>query len=420
MASISKSRSQLQALAIAAETAIDALRIADSACRALRLRADARKRRDDPYSDVEDSLDEDSFGNPEADPSSHPEEEEDSFDLEAATQRLEDERSRCREQVRQAQKAFLILFEKCAKEDVRPVLEALHGAMRERLPLEIRTLIYTYLVSAPWPHHRNATNVVHIGRERCIDEHYRDIIFPARKAAWRFSHLAFFMGTVDVHELGGWLLNPEYVGPAMAREMAEVYYSSKEFHVDDIGHLKELLMSDRSGTGFKPYDFIRGKFTVETTIWLTSPDTTSEYARLHGLYEELNSLNLLTRKSQLEVDIRMLILTPMWMSEGEGVRRLYNVMEAVRTPIYDLRYSGAKVTLKVVTERSFATSLISSEPINNSVWDREAWGREKTREGWVPSENFVAPEEIGGMEGIERLKGLLRRQLASAVVEARD
>lgn len=209
-------------------------------------------------------------------------------------------------------------------------------------------------------------------------------------------------GSFDALKLGGWLLNPEYVGRGMAREIAEIFYAENDFW-SNVNTLEELLVVDRTQTGFRPYEYIRGKLNVDIATTCGNgfserawQSTENEMAFLNGVYKRLNHLLLLTRKSEVIIMIKISSSTPYYMRVEQSERRFLNIMEAVRAPIYDLMHSGVRV---IVTHHRFCDShrqSISEGPMNLFRLSKEEWETEKRSHGpdWLPSVNFVVREEL--------------------------
>lgn len=212
---------------------------------------------------------------------------------------------------------------------------------------------------------------------------------------------SFVTGTEDVHKPGGWLLNPSYVGKDMARDLAEIYYSSYGFSLD-MRNMKEFLHEDHTETGFKPEEHIRKKLNifVSTTrgngqmegAW-ASTDSETEF--LGRIYSNLRHLLLLSHIREIPIVISISTCSPLWEPPMEGDRRFYNVMEAVREPIYDLIHAGVDLEVRHHAFSSSKTRVISKGPWNFFKISKELWNDERKSHGpsWRPSSNFVTRED---------------------------
>ena len=92
----------------------------------------------------------------------------------------------------------------------------------------------------------------------------------------------------------------------------------------------------------------------------------------------------------------------------EGDRRFFNVLEAVRVPIYDLIHAGVKTVVTHVAVNSLRTVIISGEPLNYFAMSKDEWEKERSTHGpgWKPSLNFVLKEDCDEM----RLEELLEER----------
>ena len=184
-------------------------------------------------------------------------EEHEDFYFEEKLQRLEKAAWKCTFAARQAQDAFVVEFESCIKPQVSSSLTALHNMMLAKLPMESRDMIYSYLVT-------RAPGTPEYIYQPAYDPNFHYFQGAKIDDELNRSRRAFDEGTFEFMKPGGWLLNADYVGRDMARELAESYYGGNEFHVTE-RTLGELLIQDRTYTGLKPYDYIRGKLDVRIT-----------------------------------------------------------------------------------------------------------------------------------------------------------
>lgn len=196
----------------------------------------------------------------------------------------------------------------------------------------------------------------------------------------------------------------------MARELAEIYYSSYRFGLD-IKNKRGFLHDDRTDTGLKPIEHIRKRLDV--LIWVTMnngeregawANTDYEERFLNRIYTNLKHLLLLPHIHKIPVTIRIgTFPLTCHLRRGddprsynmEGDRRFYNIMEAVREPIYDLLH--ADVNLEVWHVASFLDNghIVLKGPRNYFEMSKDAWQEERQSHGssWTPSSNFISRED---------------------------
>jgi hypothetical protein len=278
--------------------------------------------------------------------------------------------------------------------------------MRTYLPTELRDMIYAYLLPIEKQH--TIGGVVHLQLPFFNPDFHLNTELPdwddlsgRVESEVQATTRAFQAGTEDVHEPGGWLLNPSYVGKDMARDLAEIYYSSYGFGLQ-IKNMKSFLHDDRTETGFKPMEHIRNKLDifVQTTMgngrlegaW-ASTDNEKEF--LDRIYTTLKDLLLLSHIHEIPIIIRVSTGSPLWEPQMEGDRRFYNVMEAVREPIYDLLHAGIDLEVWHIASSSHKSRVVSKGPWNFFRLSKELWEEERQTHGlsWTPSSNFVIREE---------------------------
>ncbi|KAJ4291682.1 hypothetical protein N0V90_009577 [Kalmusia sp. IMI 367209] len=424
MSSIAASRVHLSQLKNSVHKAEKAVEKSEVAERALADRQDKRHRREWEDSD-EDEHEDDELGDrvdetaKDVEVEEYADEEEEGFDFSAKAERLQQETLRCKLEAIEAYRAFLTDFEACVKADSLGALTALHDTMCTKLPIELREIIYSYLniqarhyagVSTRrhpiYVSHGDFDPNFHIHEEIEID----DNLGNGRKA--------FEGGTYDVCKPGGWLLNHEYVGHGLARDMAEIFYAVNDFNTD-MYHLEELLTVDRTKTGLKPYECVRGKLEIRipTTrcngsserAWQT---TENEIEFLNGIHKKLSLLTLITHKSEVSIEMWLITSAPLWQPAEVGERRFYNTMESVRTPIYDLIHAGMSITVNHVAMSSGRSQKISEEPLNYFRMSKEEWEAEKSGRApdWLPSKEFVLQEDLKGKEAERGLQRLLKQR----------
>jgi len=181
---------------------------------------------------------------------------------------------------------------------------------------------------------------------------------------------------------------PSYVGYEVACEAVERYYATNVFDagtqsyhsygdhptkLPGLQYLMPQLLEDFFGLGILPYKFIRRLF-----IRISLPDicpplsinpeepSRDELSDLEKLHNDLESgLSLLVEKSKLDVTVQILPNEDEWYWGGEPDERdmepadgdpyrigflnversLLNLLEAMRKPLYDLKYSGSSITI---------------------------------------------------------------------------
>lgn len=150
-------------------------------------------------------------------------------------------------------------------------------------------------------------------------------------------------------------LNPAYVGQAMALEIAEAYYSQNIFDVTKAKYLSRLLLTDYHGLGIKPYEWIR---EVRLSLKFGKQDSRpeDELETLKKTYAHLRNLCLIRQKNRLKVDIYVHTTFHGQIDDDANVdkprsyqvdheRRVLNVLEMLRQPVYDLLHAGSKISL---------------------------------------------------------------------------
>lgn len=303
-------------------------------------------------------------------------------------------------------RTFVSEFEATVKADSFPFLTDLHSAIQTYLPSELRDMVYAYLL----PSDRcTTTNTIyfrmpdfdpdfHANTEWYGNDHYHSVWIDSEVQA---STRGFVAGTQDVHKPGGWLLNPSYVGKGMARDLAEIYYSSYSFGLD-MRVLKTFLHDDPTDTGFKPAEHIRKQLYIDVVTtrccgWIEGAwaSTKSETDFLHRIYTTLGELRLLSHIQEIPIRMNIKTSPPSYDSQIEGDRRFYNIMETVREPIYDLLHSGVNLEVWHYKVSSGKTRIISKEPWNFFRASKESWQDERQTHGpsWRPSSNFVTRED---------------------------
>ncbi|KAH8726403.1 hypothetical protein GQ44DRAFT_725988 [Phaeosphaeriaceae sp. PMI808] len=300
----------------------------------------------------------------------------------------------------------------CVKLDTLDTLTTLHEKMCAKLPREIRDMIYSHLVFLDGETIYPGTFTYPIYSESSIEVEVDYELGQAIKA--------FIGGTLDTIEMGGWTLNADFVGQGMARENAELFYSiNSGFYIQNALYLTDFLTNDRTRTGLKPYEHIRGPISLG--IWTAiaqDPDepawqnTENEVAFLNKIYSIVSSLTLLACKSQVHLCLRF-TTAPRYHSRIEGKRRLHNILETLREPFYRLIHGGWTTFIWHRADLQQRTGqLISRDPYRYFAMSKEGWDREKRTHGpdWLPSENFILREELESEGTEERLLKCLEQR----------
>ena len=291
--------------------------------------------------------------------------------------------------------------------------------MDAKLPRELRDMIFWYL-AVPGPPTIYPTRPGPIYAHRKNHNPNFQSAGGEMASEYEDARRMYETGSTDRLRPGGWLLNAEFVGSGMAREIAQTFYTVKSFdvHVDS---LETLLLEDRTGTNLKPYEYIRTKVSVRVPTTCNNVDekawrsTENEVAFLNGLYTRLSRLMLLANNPRVEVVIWLETYTSHNMTYEQGERRFYNILQAVRAPVYNLIHAGMDVSVRQVRLGSYKGRNLSAEPSNYFNLSREAWEAEKGGHGadWMPSRDFIMGEELddGDLERRAAAVGKLREAL---------
>jgi hypothetical protein len=268
----------------------------------------------------------------------------------------------------------------------------LHGAMHTYLPTELRNMVYAYLLPIE--------DTVFFELPTYQPEFHDYDSGHIESDLWTTTR-SFRAGTQDLDKPGSWLLNPAYVGKRMARDLAEIYYSSNKFSLE-MRNLRGFFYEDRTDTGFKPIEFLRKKLSiqVETSmgngqserVWAS---TENEQEFLCRVYTNLRELLLLSYIPEIPIRIAIVTYSPRWEPQMEGERRFYNVMETVREPIYDLLHAGVNIRVQHIAANDHDCRVISEDPWNYFTIEKDKWHKEKRSHGtsWRPSCNFLTRED---------------------------
>ncbi|KAF2833565.1 hypothetical protein CC86DRAFT_415422 [Ophiobolus disseminans] len=170
------------------------------------------------------------------------------------------------------------------------------------LPREVCDLVYAHLVYSP--------TGIRIGFRK-----------PPNYSSWDDpeDHLfnTYIYGDSKDVQPKYFAMNPKFVGLAMAKEVTEAYYSQNRFHFTDRVQLRETLAGDPFNTGVMATDHIHQiTLQIQPPSWL-------EKDRL------VVRIELQTQCSE----------TPTLEDE----RGMYNILEMLRQPVYDLMHAGSGV-----------------------------------------------------------------------------
>lgn len=288
-------------------------------------------------------------------------------------------------------RSFISEFEADVQADSCASLTKLNSAMHARLPTELRSMIYAYLL----PTEDSASFWLPEYDPYFDDPDLEDSVTTKR---------SFDAGTQDTDKPGAWL-NPAYVGKNMARDLAEIYYSSRSFSLD-MRNMSQFLHEDRTDSGFKPMEHLRKGLTIRVMTTMTYAENGWVWSSIENeqdvfdrIYTTLKDLLLLSHLPKMPVTICICTCSVASESEVESVRRFYNIMEAVREPIYDLLHAG--VDLKIWDEPLFScvanndSQMTQEGSLNQFAMGKDEWHKERQSHGtsWVPSSNFVTRED---------------------------
>jgi hypothetical protein len=170
----------------------------------------------------------------------------------------------------------------------------------------------------------------------------------------RYLNSAFFGWSKDMQP-SHHAMNPSYVGKEMAYEIAETYYKENDFWTTTEQYLPKLLFTDYHGIGIKPYEHVRQiRLCIKINGGGNTPD--EELARLDDAHTHLRNLCLITHKNSFSIYINLTTFyDPLDHSDQSGdppmlyaiddERRMFNVLEMFRQPVYELLHAGSQVTI---------------------------------------------------------------------------
>lgn len=221
---------------------------------------------------------------------------------------------------------------------------------------------------------------------------------------FRLAFYAYHAGTYDILKVGGWMLNPQYVGHTMSRDVAEIFYSTKNFYLD-VCDVEDFLLCDRKQAGLKPCNYIRHNISImvrtdgeEERTWWYAED---EIAFLNNIHKQLSFLTLITHKSEVSINLRLLTSRSYRGTRSPQDRELYNILESVRTPIYDLIHSGFNISVILAYICHGREEDVIKGHWNYFSMSKANWEAEKCRRDadWLPSMEFIMDEDLEDVGG---------------------
>jgi len=140
-------------------------------------------------------------------------------------------------------------------------------------------------------------------------------------------------------------MNPRFVGLEMAKEITEAYYFQNYFFFTNGGHMRSTLEGDPFGVGVKPTDHIRHfKVDVKMSSW-PSDMHDHESKVLVAIHKDLQILSTLKKKDC--VSVRFSLETKYDKQPTlEDERGMYNLLETLRHPVYDLMHAGSTIFIE--------------------------------------------------------------------------
>ncbi|PVI08750.1 hypothetical protein DM02DRAFT_608098 [Periconia macrospinosa] len=241
-------------------------------------------------------------------------------------------------------------------------------------------------------------------------------------------------------------LDPSYMGIDIAHEASKLYYASNTFSLCTTRNsIQDFLFcdpglnfprSDDEGTiravGILPIDYVRNlqirvkyeHFDIDRHYYLWGPFE-REQDLLMGIFKDLEALTRPGFSASLpERKIEVIIMTafPPWPIEpvpaADTHRRLINILEAIRNPIYTLQHDqDARISVLHHDEGRyiFPRSLTNLFALTKLDWEYEKRYLERSKTIYSPLHYLVAPAKEGAVENgfpQSKLNGLLKRRWA--------
>ncbi|PSN65822.1 hypothetical protein BS50DRAFT_574333 [Corynespora cassiicola Philippines] len=210
---------------------------------------------------------------------------------------------------------------------------AFFALFHRKLPRELRDMVYRHLV---------------------MQENKRVIVAYSKE-----SDLGSSLDHPQAYtSAGSKFLNPQHVGSEFAQEAAETYYWESTFCVYDVfcgsmfvPHFRNLLLGSRLKFGFRPYEFIRSldlgftyaRFRPDQVLGFQGAEfqetavSPVDCKQTHDLLQLLSKIphkKIFRLDLTLDTDVRRGVLEDC---------SFFNLMEAIRAPVYNLIHSGANV-----------------------------------------------------------------------------
>ncbi|KAF2647350.1 hypothetical protein K491DRAFT_699681 [Lophiostoma macrostomum CBS 122681] len=256
-----------------------------------------------------------------------------------------------------------MLLEQHVKPSVLAFVSKLSMQMQQKLPRELRDMIYIYIFRLP-------------------------------KDA----------GETESHFTERSLLDPGLVGLDIAREGAEIYY--RHNHLEELWSIKDLLLSDVFQIGVKPYEHIRNlrfdqnyatmynlqidpRFATPRTnrrkpysSWINiSTEWPSELETYEDKRKDISALLKLSRPENISILLRTSL-----DDDIDGHRIFFNILQVMRDVLYYLTRTGVKVHIEHRNDSDDnSRTLLKTQ--GDVIYAKKAKGKENW-EGLNPSDRY--------------------------------
>ncbi|KAI4649524.1 hypothetical protein J4E93_003844 [Alternaria ventricosa] len=214
----------------------------------------------------------------------------------------------------------------------RKSCQALTTKIHASLPLELRNMVYAYIVGPK--------------AQPCELDGKRHV-YGSKVRIGRFDSNWWVNEEECAHvQPKSWAMDPAYFGTQVAQELAEVYYTTNTFYITSDENMSKLFQADPFALGIKPYELIL-KFTLMLNFYETKLESEDELMAMH---KNLQLLQLLPTKRNHEICIR---LETSFHPSGnkpysysmEDSRVMLNILELLRQPVYDLLHRGKAIRI---------------------------------------------------------------------------
>ena len=197
-----------------------------------------------------------------------------------------------------------------------------------KLPREIRDLVYFHLVCDL------SEGMVRIGYSRA----------PSYFDYDDFDDEHGYYGESKDMQPSSYAMNPAFVGMEMAKEIAAVYWSKNSFMFTTQNELRHALTTDHFGLDVSPFDHIR-EFVVQVEHHFNANPPPDEESWLHKRFDALQTMCMVKKKDLLKVEIRLStdFDDP---ADIEDERCMFNLLEMLRYPVYELLHAGSEVRIE--------------------------------------------------------------------------